>query len=351
MTIAIGSAKFGNNDGGFKKQKTFYLNLDNGGNNIFRILPPMFSLAERGQYYKYWSLYQNMLDSNGKTRWFSSIEEFDVRSKTLRVADPVLEKLKEYKAKEDMLKQSGATEDQLAMFYNTYIKPFTPRKSYYVNVITQNNELGTLALPSKAFQQLKQLASEYNNKGIDITGMRGIFLNFKRVKTGARLADVSDSVDVFRESVNIGGELVEKPKIHELTSEIINRFATEIEDLATKFTIPSASDLEMLANAPLESRSLVVDRIVGKSTQVEAPKPTLNVSIPGTNAVAVPRVESTGNGNMNVVIPTMTAPQSLGVNVTAAQSTQAPSIGLSTKPASGTLSEEEFQKIFGKAAK
>lgn len=349
MSIAIGSAKFGNNDGGFTKRKTFYLNLENGGNNIYRILPPMFSLAERGQYYKYWSIYQNMLDSNGKTRWFASIEDFDVRTKTVRVADPILEKLKEFKAKQEMLKQSGASEEQLDLYYTTYIKPFTPRKNYYVNVITQNNEIGTLALPSKAFQALKQLAQEYHNKGVDITGMRGIFLNFKRVKTGSRPADVSDSVDVFRESVNLGGEIVEKPKIHELTSEIINRFATEIEDLATMFTIPNASDLEMLANAPLESRSLVVDRIVGKSTQAEAAKPTLNVSIPGTNAVAVPRVESTGNGNMNVVIPQMSTPaatNSLGVNVGTSIPTPTPTLETHSKPTAG-ISDEEFQKIFG----
>ena len=156
--VSIGTTKFAGNDGGFTKRKTFYLKADNNGNNVFRVLPPMFSLAERGQYYKYWSVYQNLTDSNGKPRWFSSIEEFDVRTKTVRVADPLLELLRENKAKQDMLKQSGATEEQLEMFYETHIKPFTPRKNYYVNVITQNNEIGTLALPSTAFQALKQQA-------------------------------------------------------------------------------------------------------------------------------------------------------------------------------------------------
>lgn len=350
MTVAIGTTKMTGNDGGFTKRKTFYLTDENNGNNIFRVLPPMFSLADRGQYYKYWSVYQGLTDSNGKTRWFSSIEEFDIRTKTLRVADPLLEKLKEYKAKQEMLKQSGANQEQLDIYYETYIKPFTPRKNYFVNVITQNNELGTLALPTTAFQALKQLVKEYSSRGVDVTGMRGLFLNFKRTKTGPRKADVSYSVDVYRESVNLNNEIVEKPKVHELTPDVINRFSAELEDLSTMFTVPTESDLQMLANAPLESRGVVVDRIVGKSTQAEAAKPTMNVTIPGTNAVAVPRVETGSNGDFNVVIPQVQLSAKPSYDQIANSPNLSTPVG-NTLKASGSLSDEEFQRIFGKAAK
>jgi hypothetical protein len=379
MQVQIGSSNFGGQSG-FQKRNTYYLSDKNNGNNIFRVLPPLHSLAAKGQYYKYWSVYQNFMDSNGKTRWFSSIEEFDAKTKTIRVVDPLAEKLKEYKAQQDMMKQAGATEEQLDGFYQNYIKPFTPSKKYYVNVITQDNQIGTLALPITAFQSLKALAAEYNQKNIDITGMRGIFLNFKRVQ-GARKVDVTYSVDVFRESVNMNGEMVEKAKVHELTQDIINRLGTETEDLVSLHVIPTAEDLQLLAIAPAEQRGLVVDRIVGRSDVTKKPEPTMNVAIPGTNAVAVPRVEQTSDGNLNVVLPSLSSPaqgvegtyqtqqnysappvtgpapvnpgyQTAGYVAPGTMTSQTPTTHPShtTKP-SGTLSDAEFHNIFSQKAK
>ena len=289
-----------------------------------------------------------MTDSNGKPRWFASIEEFDPKTKSLRVVDPLAEKLKEMKAKQDILRQSGASEDQLDSFYLANIKPFTPSKRYYVSVMTQNNEIGTLSLPITAFQGLKQLAQEYNGKGVDITGMRGLFLNFKRTK-GARKVDVSYSVDVYRETVNMAGEMVEKPKIHELTPDIINRLGNETEDLTALFIYPSKEDLTLLAAAPAEHRGLVVDRIVGKSETVSKEEPTMNVSIAGTNAVAVPRVEVTSTGDLDVVLPNIQAQSVIPTIGHAADHMSTPKI--SAAHANNSLSDDEFHKIFSQSKK
>lgn len=353
--VEIGTSTFGGGNQTFTKRKNFYLSDENNGNNIFRVLPPIKSLASKGQYYKYWSVYTNFTDSAGKPRWFASIEEFDFRTKSVRIEDPVATKLRELKAQQDVLKQSGATEEQLNQFYETLIKPFTPRKNYYVNVITQNNEIGTLALPKTAFTSLKALAGEYSNKGIDLTGMRGVFLNFKRVKTGPRNVDVNYSVEVFRESVVMNGESVEKSKTHDLTPDIINRLGAEAEDLGTLFLLPKSDDLAMLAIAPPSQRGLVVDRIVNKSETAPKQEPTMNVSIPGTSAVAVPRVEQSVNGNLNAVLPNMGVLNNVSAAPIAAPTYQAPAaqpVPVGKSPSQLVqMGDDEFHKIFGGAKK
>jgi len=336
--LQIGTAKHVS-DGGFTKRNNFYLDDKNGGNNVYRVLPPMHSLAAKGQYAKYWSVYQGFVDSSGKKRWFASVEEYDPRTKTLKVSDPLAEKLKENRAKQETMKQAGATEEQLDGFYETHIKPFSPSKRYYVNAINQNGEIGVLALPATANTALRALANEYSGRGVDITGIKGLFLNFKRVK-GARPVDVSYSVEVYRESIMHEGEMLEKAKVHTLTEDIINRLANEAEDLSELFTIPKREDLQMLAAADVSQRGLVVDRIVNKSSAVEqATKPQMQVNIPGTAAIAVPRVESSASG-LNVVLPELelakaAAQMPTGVSAPAAS------------PVKATLSDDELNNIFG----
>lgn len=317
MSFMIGKSVYEN---GGNKKNYFYLQ---GGSNVFRILPPMFSLAPKGQWYKYWAVHKGFVNGAGKYRPLASIEEFDVKTKTVRVHDPVCDKYRDNLAKAKAAKDKGYPEDKIKEFMDVYVKPYDTDKKYYVNAVSQDNKIGILVLPIKLFQQLRALCKEYEAKGIDLTGMKGVYLNFKKIQAYKGDPQTSYSVEIYKEQVQMNGELFEKPKVHEITEAFVVQLQNEAKDLSTLFKVPAATDLQLLADAQPNERSAIIDRIFGKSEVVEEEGPAdeedgaVGVTIPNTGGAKVVGAVGLSGGDLGVNLPSMPAAGPVGPTVTA----------------------------------
>ena len=127
MAVAgFGKPKFGKSGGSFAK--SFKIETDDKGgttHNVYRIIPPMKSLAESGQWaffdkihYGYRGV-DKMDPTKGKLRTFRCIEDFDFSTKIIRRECDECEKIKAKKAllepREAEIKAKNKTlEDKLA---------------------------------------------------------------------------------------------------------------------------------------------------------------------------------------------------------------------------------------------
>lgn len=357
MSFMIGKSVYENKGG---RSKFFYLSP---GTNVYRILPPMFSLAPKGLWYKYWGVHKGFVNSAGKYRPLASIEEFDIKTKTVRVHDPISEKYRENLAKAKAARDKGMPEEKVREFSEVYVKPYDTDKKYYVNAVNQANEIGQLVIPTKLFQQLKALCKEYEAKNIDLTGMKGVFLNFKKIQAYKGDPQTSYSCEIYREEMpDSQGGLTSRPKVHDITEDFIVRLQNEAKDLATLFKIPTASDLALLAEAAPNERAAVIDRIFGKADvesdeeggQDEEGDGVLGVTIPNTGGAKAVGVMDLASGNLGVSLPQM--PTAAPTTPTVSQQ-QKDFFNTATKPAAQPTAQASgetqdfdamFTQMFGK---
>lgn len=261
---------------GYTKKNYFYLKSEFdkggvvGGQNIFRVLPPLFSLATEGKYYQYYSVHKFATNTQGKMRPFVCIEDKDYKTKMIRQHCPVCDYLTEKTQQMDMAKQKGVSDQQIRDFNEVYIKPYQPERRYYLNVIDQSGQIGILGVPSKAFKALESLVKEYMQSNIDITGMRGLFLNFVKDSKYKGDNQVMYKVEVHREKINDPQQgLIERPKAHDLTPDLINRIKKEASDLSKLFARLTPEEVGLILRANGDERRAVVDRVFSKGSSTE----------------------------------------------------------------------------------
>lgn len=362
MSIEIGVSKHGRK--AFTKYKNFYLLSEfdkggvKGGHNIFRVLPPLKSLAGPGFYYAFHKVHKGFVGTDGKPRYFRCIQEYDFKKKMITAHCPICDLCAEKQKALKVMEEKGATKEQLSEAREAFVQPLMAEGRYYVNIVNQAEEIGILALPSKSFKALKDLANGYDEKGFDITGTKGLFLDFKKVSAYKGDNQVLYPVEVYREAITGPNGLDEKPKIHVLTEAIINRLESEAADLDKDlFTSITSEQMITLVNCKGEDRKKMVDYIFGKPE--EKPEEATNkAGIAGTNATAVGRMEL-GTSGLDVKMPDVASigqaptptPPPAAVNTQAGIQPQvatpaAPVQQQMSRPVSNSISEEEFDKIF-----
>lgn len=376
----IGQSKHG---GGFVKKIWLYLKSEfdkggvKGGHNIYRVCPPLFSLAKDGKYAAYHAVHKFLVNSQGKMRMFECIEQIDYKTKLIKTHCPACDYRRtmeaKYKLIEDRIKaltdpgQITEAKERLKAFKLTNVDPYAPERRFWLNVIGQDNSIGLLSIPSKSFTALRSLLDEYSEKGYDLTGIKGMFLDFRKISQYKGDNQVQYPVDFFREVVPGGTDMTEKPKVHELTAEIITRLRTEASDLADLFKKLNSEQIDTLVNAEGPARSALVDAMFTRPETKDAAEP-LKADIGGTGMTAVGRVE-VGAGGVTAAMPDVTsikpsetapkptqdldtifsgAPAATGagtVSTAPAASTQAPPV-TATPSAPATMSDDEFSKMF-----
>ena len=81
MAVALGKSNYG---GGGKK--TYFKLKD--GDNVYRILPPMFDLAEKGVWTKYYAVEYGYYNTQGKMRPFLACRVVNKKTKMVEVESP-----------------------------------------------------------------------------------------------------------------------------------------------------------------------------------------------------------------------------------------------------------------------
>lgn len=189
------------------------------GDNIYRFMPPMHSLAEKGV----WSVYDGTHfgyagrdpqapndPSKTRTRTFLCIEKKG-RNGIVEQSCPESERIAEYKAQADAreaeLKAAKVPEDQIKTEMSPYVAWLRAHNcswKHHINAMNEKSEFGDLSIPHRTRKQLdekfKELREKHNIDPLDPE--QGAWINIRR--TGKKL-DVVDVVEIVQEQVDIGG--------------------------------------------------------------------------------------------------------------------------------------------------
>jgi hypothetical protein len=287
MSVQIGSADFSGNKNFSGGVKWFY--VDDTKDNIYRIIPPIKSMANSGRVAKYYKVHRGVRGTDGKQKPFLCVEEKNKDGVIVKHC-PFCDRVRELESRLEELRLGGASDEQLKKFRYQYIFPLQVEKKYYINVINQENQLGVLAIGQKMFNDLESKGKEWQQKGINLAGLNGVFLNFKINKKFKGDKDAIHTANVHMVPQQDGSF---RYIPHTLTPDIIERLDKEAADLGTLFKGISTEEMAMLLNLEGEERARLMDTLFAAPEKEES---SLNVRIPGTSASATLTPKETANG-------------------------------------------------------
>lgn len=335
--MKIGKSNF--DGGGFTKKEYFWLKANE--NNLFRVLPPLFSLAEKGQYAKYYASHKIVIvdapapGSSEKGKWnvyqFLCVEKFDQKEKLIKVHCPFCDQARAAKATYEDAKNRGAGKEQLKEFFDKQVAPYEAEKKFYVNAVNLENKVGLLPLGIKNFKALQERLKDIqtNYGGMDATGVNGLFLNFKKTQKFKGDRDTVYSVDLALDTVMKDGLPQMQMKTHVLTTDFIETVRTTARDLGDLYKSISTEEMVYILQSAPENKKALLDKIFGRGEKVTTPTTSHVNGVTGVEVVT--RIDMNG-GNLTLQTPDpfKAAPQ---VNPAAAPIMTAPIVPQAPVPA------------------
>jgi hypothetical protein len=226
--MEIGSANYEKNGG---KRREFFKIKD--GEQIYRILPPLGSMAKSGRWSKYMSVEWGYADSTGKKKPFLNIRQVNRKTNMVEVESEAHLKREELKKQQvaavAAFKAGKITKDQLDQL-NKIVMNFSLENKHYVNAIDGSGKIGILKIGHKLKLAIDDLIKAQMEKGVDPLSVdNGRFFVITRSGRGL---DTTFSVSIRAEKI-IHAELGEvfKPIVHKLDQATIDRLKTEAMDL------------------------------------------------------------------------------------------------------------------------
>ncbi|MGH7241089.1 MAG: hypothetical protein ACREGB_02205, partial [Candidatus Saccharimonadales bacterium] len=315
----IGQSVFGPQGGNFTKHKYFYIK---DANNYFRVLPPLFSLAQLGTWAKFYSVHRGLRATDGHQRPFLCNEVVNRKTKLIERHCALCDMARDLEQKLDLaLKHGQCTKEQAKEARTAYLWPLQAEKRFYMNAVDAANQIGVLNIPYRSFKSLEARIKEVQTtKGFDPTGIKGSFFNFKKVQEFKGDSQTQYPVDEYLEMTTFntvsGPVQAPMPKLHELTQDFIMRIKTEAADLTKLFKEVSDADVSTLASLQGPSRAEYLTKMFATPEVAKAADPNpLKTSIPGTTAQMVSQIGFGPSG------PTITTPDVGSIKPTAAPQT------------------------------
>lgn len=239
---------------------TFYLK---DGDNIYRVLPPVKSLADKNKIAQYYSVIW-LTAPNGKKYAVNSIAVKNKDNKVIQ-PDPLLDKIEELNLQLKSALASGRHAEVQSI--KEMQKKIFQKKFYALNVMSPSGEVGVLHLPYTAYQNLQVKLKELYQNGIDAISIgptNGIFFNFKKQRD--ERGKVTYPVEVAMKMIKTeGGEIMatyHKAPISESEAPLI---AEKAQDLTTLFRTLSFSEMSLLASLSQEAFDAVFSNGVAAS--------------------------------------------------------------------------------------
>lgn len=217
------------------------------GTQVFRILPPMGDLAERGIWNVYYATHFGYRTSDNKMKVFQSPEVYNRKTKMVDVADEAKERIKRLVAQKTILTKrmeeapSPAIEAQLSKI-SAELENYNLEKRFYVNAMDSNGQIGLLKLKTREKAALEAARKKIEaEEGFDPVGVEGVFLTFDKTGDGAQDSVVSVTMNMRSEV--IGGRTVKVPNTHTVTEELYPRLEKEAFDLGKLFIKPTPEEV------------------------------------------------------------------------------------------------------------
>lgn len=361
--MKIGSTNFSGN------AKREWFNLKANEANLFRILPPLFSLADKGQFAKYYAShsiwFKSKPEEKNRPYHFQCIEKVNKETKLIEEHCPFCDQAVANKDQYEAGKAKGVPKDQLDAFNKAHVFPYQVDKKFYTNAVNTDNVVGLLPVGIKAFRALQDrlmdIRAQY--QGLDATGMDGVFLNFKKTQKFKGDRDTVYTIDTATETANVNGQYQTTLKMHSLTDKFITYLEQSARDLGSLFKEITSEDMKALLSASDENKGILLERLFSR-----AEKHTQETTIGGTNSVSVNSITLGYNGvtltspEAQIMTPVLQSPTVPAASLTAQVLQINPTIAYATPPSaasftlpgapnapqmpSGTISDDEFLKAF-----
>jgi hypothetical protein len=212
---------------------------------MFRVLPPVKTLAEKNKIAQYWSIIW-LTDTQNRKRPVSSV--LRKQKGVILQDDPILTRYEQMQAELDAAMKSGAPEIDIQILKEN-IKRIMPKKFYAVNVLSASGELGVLELPYTSYQNFENRLRELYAQGIDAVGIgpdKGVFFDFKRLQDerGKTVYPVDVATKTTKDQYgNFVVTYIRSP----LSEEEAASLASRAEDLTKLFTEYSYEAMQALA--------------------------------------------------------------------------------------------------------
>lgn len=246
------------------------------GDNIYRILPPLGSMAEKGRWNRYISVEWGYKDLKGNNRPFQDVRVVNSKSKMVEVessAHLLREQIaSQYKQVVEMYKNGKASKDDVEQMKKKS-EQFNLDKKYYLNAINLKGEIVLLKIGHKAKLGVDAEIKKLRDKGVDPLSLEnGRFFNINRVGTGMNTVySVSIASETVEATMADGSKAsVQKELIHKIDDSIINRLASEATDLGTLdklYVVLTADQVKQI----VEGGPAAVSAIMGDRDSKSAP--------------------------------------------------------------------------------
>lgn len=307
----IGEAVLGNKKA-FEKKSNFFLEK---GDNYYRILPAVRSLAKDGIWAKYWRIHfvagaKRKQDGSPVKYPVVCVEKSDYKTKVISQECPLCNIAHEAQKEYDFLESSGKlSKSELAIFKKNRIQAFEPNGKYYVNAVNSDGKIGVLGLPKTAKDSFEALWEKLKDEeGINPIGTNGIYVNFiRRVNDTGRTTYSCEAMMVpSKENPRLKGY-----REHVIDAAVVERLKKESVDLSKVYTPLSLEDLQAIGSASDSDRGAIADAVLSKGRTENKQVAALDTNIPGTGATGVARVElNTATSKLKVIAPE--APKAAG---------------------------------------
>jgi hypothetical protein len=300
MTNGFGKAKIGNGGGNFAKNIT----LKEGATLVARLIPPLKSKAESGEWAVFEGVHFGYRATNAKDpskpllRTFRCVREKDFKSGLITLECPecaLIDERKEglEKNMEEWAKAHTPEEvEELAAPAKQWLRDHNCDRKWHINVLLQDGTLAVLKISNKTKKKLdlaiQTVASEDGIDAFDLDG--GCWFKFTR--TGKMLA-AEDHIAIEYESVKEGGRVVKSVKAAPASEAQQAQALRECQDLgsvAQQLTIKQIELLTKCSGDPAEVDSILA---AGAKRERSPLSPSLPApSKPAPVAKAAPVVEA-----------------------------------------------------------
>ena len=260
--MKVGTPKYGGGKKVFKMKD---------GDNVYRILPPLGKLADKGRWSAYYRVEWGYKDLNDHNCPFQDCRVVNRKTQMVEVESAAHLRRENLVVQKnqlvDLFKQGKATKEQVAQVVEL-IKQYNLDSKHYLNVVNLQNEIGLLKIGHKAKLALDGAIKSFREQGVDPLGVTGgIYFNFNRSCATGNFRDTIVQVSPYRENIQaqINGvnQIVQQIKSHSMDEAFISRLANEAYELGEMYPTPTAAQVARMVT----EGSTAVDEILGKTSK------------------------------------------------------------------------------------
>jgi hypothetical protein len=265
MAFKLGKAKLTT----FAKKNYFKLK---DGDNVYRILPPMFDCADNGVWNRYYAVEYGYKNSKGKICPFQDVRVVDRKTKMVEVESPAFllrQKMQENVKKAQEMMDAGKISKDAFEKVKEQAGQFNLDAKFYVNAIDLQGNIGLLKIPTKAMEQIKNIVKTKDEAGYDCLGVEtGMFFKINRSGMGRSTTYVVTEYKQ-KKMVTIEGAQteVEVAYNHALDEVLISRLEKECFNLDTLFKKLTVDQVQEI----VDGGPLAVDKYFGSQEEEKTP--------------------------------------------------------------------------------